>query len=43
MGSFADDAYLLMRAPSVNFFENQLKSEVNIICNWIFPNNLTLN
>ena len=32
-----------MGAPSINILENQLKDEVNNICNWIFANNLTLN
>ena len=40
---FADDTCLLMGAPSVNTFENQLKDDLNNICNWISANNLTLN
>ena len=40
---FADDTCLLMGAPSINILENQLKDELNNICNWISANNLTLN
>ena len=32
-----------MGAPSINIFENQLKDELDNICNWISANNLTLN
>ena len=32
-----------MVAPSINILENQLKAELNNICNWISANNLTLN
>ena len=32
-----------MGAPSINILENQLKDELNNICNWISANNLTLN
>ena len=28
---------------SINIIENQLKDELNNICNWISANNLTLN
>ena len=42
-GSFADDTCLLTGAPSINILENQLKEELNSICNWISANNLTLN
>ena len=31
-----------MGAPSINILENQLKDELNNICNWISANNLTL-
>ena len=40
---FADDTCLLVGAPSINIIENQLKDELNNICNWISANNLTLN
>ena len=40
---FADNTFLLMRAPFINILENQLKDELNNICNWISANNLTLN
>ena len=40
---FADDTCLLMRAPSINILENQLKDELNNICNWISANNSTVN
>ena len=32
-----------MGAPSINILKNQLKDELNNICNWISANNLTLN
>ena len=32
-----------MGAPLINILENQLKEELNNICNWISANNLTLN
>ena len=32
-----------MGAPSINILENQLKDDLNNICNWISANNLTLN
>ena len=32
-----------MGAPSLNILENQLKDDLNNICNWISANNLTLN
>ena len=32
-----------MGAPSINILENQLKEELNNICNWISANNLRLN
>ena len=40
---FADDTCLLMGAPSINIFENQLKDEFSNTCNWISAKNLTLN
>ena len=40
---FADDTCLLMRAPSTTILQNQLKDDLNNICNWISYNNLTLN
>ena len=40
---FADDTCLLMGAPSTTILENQLKDDLNNICNWITANNLTLN
>ena len=40
---FADDTFLLMGAPSTTILENQLKDDLNNICNWISVNNLTLN
>ena len=40
---FADDTCLLMGALSINILENQLKDDLNNICNWISANNLTLN
>ena len=32
-----------MGAPFINILENQLKDELNNICNWISANNITLN
>ena len=32
-----------MGAPSTTILENQLKDDLNNICNWISANNLTLN
>ena len=32
-----------MGAPSITVLENQLKNDLNNICNWISANNLTLN
>ena len=32
-----------MGAPSINILENQVKDELNNICNWISANNITLN
>ena len=32
-----------MGAPSINILENQLKDELNNICNWVSANNLTPN
>ena len=32
-----------MGTPSINILENQLKDELNNICNWISANNITLN
>ena len=40
---FADDTCLLIGAPSTTILENQLKDDLNNICNWISANNLTLN
>ena len=40
---FADDTCLLMGAPSITILENQLKDDLNNICNCISANNLTLN
>ena len=40
---FADYTFLLMGAPSTTILENQLKDDLNNICNWISPNHLTLN
>ena len=40
---FADDTCLLVEAPSITILENQLKDDLNNICNWISANNLTLN
>ena len=40
---FADDTCLLMGAASTTILENQLKDDLNNICNWISANNLTLN
>ena len=40
---FADDTCILMGALSINILENQLKEELNNICNWISANNLMLN
>ena len=40
---FADDICLLMGTPSITILENQLKDDLNNICNWISANALTLN
>ena len=40
---FADDTCLLMVAPSINTLQNQFKSELNNICNWISASCITLN
>ena len=39
---FADDTCLVMGAPPINILENQLKDELNNVCNWISANDLTL-
>ena len=40
---FAANTCLLMGAPSTTILKNQLKDDLNNICNWISANNLTLN